>query len=311
MALNPYEILGISKTATQEEIKNAYRRLAKQYHPDLNPGNKAAEKKFKEVNQANELLGNAETRSKYDRGELNESGQANFTEDPRTTGNKNRGPFYYETQNQGGRYSFSFDDLNDDFLSSILGSARRRSQASPGSDVNYKMEISLKDAFQGKETEVTLPSGKRFLVKIPAGIVSGTKLRFRGQGGSPIGQAPAGDLYIEVSVRPSHLFRRVGQDVEMDLPISIHEAILGAEIQVPTLGGPVILKIPPGVNTDSKLRIRNKGFPMHGSKQRGDQIAVLKLMLPKKVDSELRSAIQEWSKNQTYDPRESLNVDTE
>lgn len=279
MSVDPYSVLGVSKTASADEIKNAYRGLAKKLHPDLNPGNKEAEKRFKEVSSAYEILGDQEKRAKFDRGE---------TENPEGA---QRGPFYYETQQGGGRYSHSFDeDLFRNF-----GDIFR------GEDREYEMSIDLADAVLGGEREITLPDGRKLRLKIPPGIESGRKLRFRGQGGPPVGDAPPGDAYVKIHVRTHPGFDRNGSDLESELAISLTEAVLGGEVRVPTIDGAVLLKIPPGSNTGSKLRVRGKGIPHGGA--RGDQIVSLKVVLPDQIDPELENAIRNWSERHTYDPR--------
>jgi DnaJ-class molecular chaperone len=313
MAQTPYETLGVSKTATQDEIKNAYRAAAKKHHPDLNPGDQAAEKRFKEINRAYELVGTPESRAKYDRGEHDEQA-AGAGPGPRA----GRGPFYRETQSGGGgRYSDSFGGagMDDEFLRSIFeqmgggrASAGRHqgftSGDFPGQDATYRMDISFRDAALGAEREITLPNGKRLRVKIPAGVDTGAKLRFAGLGEPGLGRGPAGDAYVELRVRPSGLFRRAGpasKDVEIELPVSLPEAILGAEVKVPTLDGSVMLKIPPGVSTGSRLRIAGKGIAS-GAK-RGDQYVAIKLVAPPDPDPGFKQAVEAWSKRQSYDPR--------
>lgn len=300
---DPYQILGVSKTASQDEIKNAYRGLAKKLHPDLNPGNKTAEAKFKDIASAYEMIGSAEARGKFDRGE---------TAEQQAEQQQSRGPYYNQTQQNGGRYGFNFggDSNAEDIFADLFGQGGRSrggrsSQGSmdfPGEDQLYQMEVEFKDSILGGEREITLPSGKRLQVKIPAGIDSGAKLRFKGMGGAGVGRGAAGDAYVEIKVRPhAQGFRRVGQNVEAEVPVSFIEALTGGEIQVPTLDGSVKLTVPPGVNTGSRLRIRGKGVA--SSKEPGDQIVILKIMLPKKVDPALQEAVRAWGGKFSYDPR--------
>lgn len=310
MSSNPYETLGVPKTVSQDDIKNAYRNLAKKFHPDLNPGNTAAEKKFKEINAANDLLSNAELRAKFDRGEIDGSGQAAYSQSQGQSQSTGRPPFYHETQKEGGRYSFSFGDGNEDLFESLFGRRQGQRASSPGEDLLYQMEVEFVDAALGREKEINLPSGKKLAVKLPPGIESGTKLRFRGQGSVGSNESLPGDLYIEVKVKPSSFFRKVENDIECELPVTLYEALLGAEIKVPTLTGPVTLKVPPGVNTNSKLRIRGKGIPGKTPQEKGDQIVVLKVMLPEKIDSELESAIRNWSQTHSYNPRSHLKYES-
>lgn len=315
MAFDPYQALGVSKSASQDEIKKAYRKLARKYHPDVNPGNPEAEKKFKDVSAAYEWIGTEEKRAKFDRGEIGPDAEA-----AQAGGFRGGGPFYHRTQQQGagggGRYSQrfggGFGDFDEDIFESIFGGsfggAGRTSGGAraniniPGQDVLYKMEVDFEDAMLGAQKEITLPGGKKLSARIPPGIQSGQKLRFAGQGGPGVGAAPAGDAYVEIHVKDSEVFRRRGNDVEMDLPVSISEAILGGEVKVPTLDGAVMLKIPPGVSSGAKLRVRRKGVRKPG--QEGDQLVQLQVVLPKVVDDELEDAIRKWSEKHSYDPRE-------
>lgn len=301
MNKTPYEILGVTSTASADDIKNAYRKLAKKFHPDLNPGNKDAEKKFKEINGANELIGSPESRAKYDRGESE-------AQQERASGaGGGRGPFYSQTQQGGGRYSSSFEGMDDEMFQSIFGRmggrASRQSEDMPGEDALYQMEIDFKDAVLGAEREITLPGGKRLRVKIPAGVESGVKLRFSGQGEVGRGKGPAGDAYVQLNVRPSKLFRREKNDLEIELPVSLSEAVLGGEVKVPTVDGWVLLKIPPQVSSGQRLRIPGKGVPSVGGGKRGDQFVVLKVITPTELDADFKLAVESWSKRQPFDPR--------
>ena len=285
MIKDPYLVLGISKSATQDEIKIAYRNLAKKLHPDLNPGNKVSEEKFKDVSIAYERIGTVEERAKFDRGETTEQKAEQQQEQART---------YHETQQDGGRYSY-------DYFENLFRSAGGARGGARGEDHLYQMSVDFKDAVLGSEREITLPHGKRLLVKIPPGVETGSKLRFKHQGAPGIGKGSAGDAYVEITVKPLPGFNRVGFDIESENPISFIEALLGAEIKVPTLESSVMLKVPPGVTTGSRLRIRGKGI-LHG-KERGDQIVSLKVVMPKKVDSELEKSVREWGDKYSYDPR--------
>ncbi len=309
---DPYGVLGVSKTAAQDEIRNAYRKLAKKYHPDLNPGNKAAEARFKEIQEAYDKIGEPEKRAKFDRGETEEQQQGPFR--------GRRGPYYYETQTgPGSRYagSFSFEDLfggggasegfDEDLLRDLFGRARagtrRSSGARRGEDELYHMEVSFRDAVLGAERQITLPSGKRLEVKIPPGVDTGTRLRFAGQAMPPPGGGPAGDVYVELLVQPSSRFKRSGKDLELELPISLAEALFGGEVRVPTLDGQVMLRIPPGVSSGTKLRVRGKGVPAPGGGERGDLMVSLQVKMPSRIDPELSQAIRRWSEKHPEDPR--------
>jgi DnaJ-class molecular chaperone len=296
---DPYVVLGITKEAEQNEIKTAYRKLAKKYHPDLNPGNKEAENKFKEVSHAFDLIGTEEARKKFDRGETDEQQQSRYEEFSK---NKKRNS-YYDTQHEGGRYSYSFgEDIGGaDFFENLFGRSRGRDMNFPGEDVLYKMDIDFKEAALGGEKVINLPDGKNLKVKIPAGIEAGKKLRFKGLGKPGAGQGRPGDVYIEISIKPLPGFRREGLDIISEYPISFLDALTGNEVQVPTLDGSVMMKIPAGVSTGSKLRIKGKGAG--SGLERGNQIVELKVVMPKHVDPALRSAAEDLKKHFNYNPR--------
>jgi DnaJ-class molecular chaperone len=305
-----YETLGVSKTASQDEIKSAYRSLAKKFHPDLNPGNKEREARFKEISAAYEKVGEPEARKKYDRGETDEMGAGPGAAGASAYGGFGGGPFYYETQGgeAGGRYSnFSFGGgADNDFFENLFRQAgqggRSRSGDAPGEDQLYQMEISFRDAVLGAERELTLPGGKKLHVVIPPGVDTGSRLRFRGQGGPGFGKGPAGDAYVEVSVRPLEGFTRKGKDLETEVPISFLEALRGGEVEVPTVEGKVQLKVPPGLSSGSRLRVKGKGVAGKGG-ERGDQYVVLKVVMPKKISTELAEAVRAWGSKFDYNPR--------
>ena len=286
MVTNPYKTLGVDPTAKQAEIKSAYRKLAKQFHPDLNPGNKNAESRFKDIAAAYDLIGNPESRAKFDRGEVE-------AEAVKQKSRRSHGPFYSETQYGGGRYANQFGGMQDDILSSIFEQMKRqekRGSQQAFEDEIYQMEVDFKDSILGGEREITFPNDKKFVVKIPAGIESGTKLRFAGKGNH------GADIYVQLNVKPSSNFKRVGMDIEVELPVSFSDAILGAEVKVPTIDGSVLVTIPSNVKSDQKLRIKGKGVVDSGNKSRGDQIAILKIQMPENIDEEFRKAVEDWSK---------------
>ena len=291
---NPYEILGVSKTATDEEIKKAYRALAKTYHPDLNPNKKEAEQKFKEVSIAYKLIENKEAREKYEQGILNEE----FADS-----SARGGPFYSDFQNGNGRYTYQFDGNPEDILKSFFSGFSGGGMDFPGQDHIYKMEIDLKDAILGAEKEIMLADGKRLKVKIPAGISDHEKLRFKNHGGQGTGKGKAGDAYVEILLKPSGIFKINDSNLEIEIPLSLDEAINGAKIKVPTIEGTVNVTVPPGVNSGARLRIKGKGIPSGKDKIRGDQIVIVKVVLPDNIDDELREFIKTWSKKNSYNPR--------
>lgn len=301
--MDPYSVLGVSKTASIDEIKKSYRKLAKKYHPDLNSNNKEFEKKFKEISHAFDLIGTEESRAKFDRKETDEQQQKQYEE----FFNQRRGrPSYYDTQQEGDHYSFNFDeDIGGaDFFENLFGQARGKNRKSRGHDVQYRMEVEFKEAALGAEKTITLPNGKNLLVKIPAGIESGKKLRFKGQGEIGPGQAPAGDAYIEIDIKPLKGYKRSGKDIEMETPISFLEALTGGEIEVPTLDGNIVLKIPAGVSSGTKMKVKNKGAG--AGNNRGDLLISLKIVMPKNIDPGLRAAAENLKGQFSYNPRAML-----
>lgn len=296
---DPYKILGLTKGANLEEIKKSYRKLAKKYHPDLNPGNKEAEKHFKEVSHAFDLIGTAEARAKFDRGGTEEQQRQHYEDFMKGFGNKQS---YHDTQRDHGRYSYSFgeDFGGADFFENLFG-GRGGAMEFPGEDLNYTLDVDFKEAALGAEKIITLPSGKNLSVKIPAGIESGKKLRFKGQGNPGTGKAGPGDAYIEIHVRDLDGFRRKGKDIETDLPISFLEAITGADVELQTLEGKIVLKIPPGVSSGSKLKVKGKGAGALDA--RGDLYVVLKIVMPKNIDPALKNAVESLKGQFDYNPR--------
>ncbi len=295
MTANPYHTLGVDPKSNQEEIKSAYRKLAKKLHPDLNPGNKTAESRFTEVASAYDQIGTADDRAKFDRGE------AEALSD-RQNSARSRGPFYSETQSSGGRYTNQFEGMNDDTLRSFfeqMGQTREGGFKRPPEDLVYQLEIDFKDSILGGEKEITFPNGKKLLVKIPSAITSGTKLRFAGQGDPIFSGGPAGDIYVQLNVKPSAVFKRVGKDLEAEIPVSFSDAILGSEVKVPTIDGTILMKIPAKVKFDQRVRLKGKGVLDPSTKIRGDQIVILKMMMPENVDDEFKKAVEDWSKRQT------------
>ena len=286
---NPYEVLGVAKTASQDEIKKAYRNLVKKYHPDLNPGNKKAEEKFKEISHAYDLIGNPADRLKFDKGETNEQQEHEWRKQQQQN-QKRRSP------GTDGRYTQSFADQfgGEDFFEEFFKSYRGTPQEKAERDTHFKMNINFRESILGAEKTITLPNGKNLQVNIPPGIVTGTKLRFKNLGD--------GDTFIEIKVEPLAGWTRTGLDLETEIPISFIEGILGAEISVQTMYGPVVLKIPPGVNSGSKLRIKGKGVKK--GEEIGNQIVRLKVVLPKIVHPELRAKIAQWNGAYDYNPRD-------
>lgn len=324
---NLYDILGVKKSASDAEIKKSYRKLAKKYHPDQNQGNEKIAEKFKEISSAYSILGDTEQRTKYDQGAIDESGQQShgfggyggprghqanaqdfssvFEDIFRATGgpsggNPKSGPFSgFENNGPGNK--------NDDLFSELFGFGKKKNQGGKASDdsksknfraqhVKYTINIPFMDAIKGTERTVRLQNGKRIKVKIPKGVKTGQQIRLAGQGESgTIGRT--GDAFLTVNIEPHPLFVRDGDNIIMDLPISIDEALLGAKIKVPTIDGEVSLTIPPYSQTGKTLRLKGKGF------HKGDQMITLKIMLPEKEDPKLEKVIQNWRAKSYYRPR--------
>ena len=304
MAVDPYTTLGVKKDATQDDIQKAYRRLAKKLHPDLNPGNKAAEDKFKEVSAAYNLLSDPDKRSRFDRGEIDGSG----TERPRQQ-------YYRDFADRDGWSAYTsnagFADFGDyagteDILSEIFGRQGRGGRRRRGQDARYHLELSFLDAVNGGKQSIVLPDGTTLDVSIPPGTRDGQILRLKGKGRPAVGEGPPGDALIEISVLPHPYFTRKDDDIYLDLPISLKEAVLGAKLKVPTPSGAVTVAVPKWSSTGRVLRLKGRGVSRSdGSK--GDQYVKLMLMLPQKPDPKLEAFIKQWQPAMDS-PRQSMGV---
>jgi DnaJ-class molecular chaperone len=294
----PYEILGVPPSASADDIKKAYRTLAKKLHPDLNPGNKRVEQQFKEVSVAYDLLSDPAKRARYDRGEIDASG----AERPDR-------PFYrrYAEGRAGAKYQdFGLDEDSaiDDLFANLFRQRRPdRPMNLRGADVTYLAEVDFVEAALGAKKRLMLTDGKTLDVTIPPGTEDGQTLRLKGQGLAGAGGAAAGDAYIEVKVAPHPLFSRKGNDVYIELPITLPEAVLGATIAAPTIDGQVSLKVPRDSNTGSTLRLKGKGIVDRSTGQRGDQFVRLKVVLPDRADAELTDFLEKWAQRHPYTVR--------
>ncbi|MBF0544806.1 MAG: DnaJ domain-containing protein [Candidatus Riflebacteria bacterium] len=293
--MDPYQTLGVSPTATDEEIKCAYRKLSKEYHPDVNLGKAGTESKFKEINAAYQLIKTEALREKYKQDQF-------FGVSQGQTGRS--GPFYRETQTSESRYSHAHADDFEDILGSFFRGRKQSGHIDiPGEDYSFTLEIDLRDAVMGAEKEIRLQPGKSTLVKIPPGTDTGTKLKLQGQGGPGFGNGQPGDAYIEIRVRSSDVFRREGANFFIEVPVTIDEVVNGTEIEVPTVEGPVKMKIPPAMDTAKKLCLRNKGFPGKDNKTRGNLLVELKVIMPKLQDQQFKDFIREWTRKNPYQVR--------
>ncbi|HVJ40841.1 MAG TPA: DnaJ C-terminal domain-containing protein [Dongiaceae bacterium] len=302
MMTDPYQLLGVPRTASDEEIKKAYRKLAKKLHPDVNPGNKKIETQFKEVTAAYDFLTDHEKRQRYDRGEIDESGQprgfgGGFAQGRRPGGGARR-PGGFGLDEEGS------EDVLRDFFG--FGNRQRANMRMRGADVAYQVEVSFLDAVKGGKKRISLTDGKTIDITIPPGTENGQTLRLKGQGLAGAGGASAGDAFVEVLVAEHPLFKRDGFDISIDCPVTLPEAVLGATITVPTIDGKVALKLPKDSNTGTQLRLKGKGVLNPKTNQHGDQYVRFTVMLPEQVDQDLRDAIERWSKRHSYDVRGKL-----
>jgi len=299
LAADPYEVLGVKKDASQSDIQKAYRALAKKLHPDLNPGNKQAEERFKEVAGAYDLLGDEKKRARFDSGEIDASG----AERPQQR------QYYRDFADAGSQYSndAGFADFaDDDILSQIFrGLGRGGPVNMRGQDRHYRLELEFLDAINGATQHITLPDGASLDVRIPAGTRDGQTLRLRGKGAPGIGEGPPGDALVEVTVRPHRTFSRDGDNIRVELPISLSEAVLGGKVTVPTPTGPVTMTVPKWSNTGAVLRLKGRGVT-RADGDKGDELVALKIVLPEKPDPELESLIAKWGG--AYNPRETMEA---
>ncbi|MGN8550441.1 DnaJ C-terminal domain-containing protein [Bradyrhizobium elkanii] len=298
MAKNPYDVLGVSSSASAAEIQKAYRKLAKKLHPDLNPGDKAAEEKFKEAAGAYDLLSDADKRKRFDNGEIDATGaerpQHHFYRDYADAGD----PHAYTS---GAGFADFMD--SDDALAELLRRGQRARANRRGEDLHYRLPIEFVESISGATKRITLPDGGTLEVKIPPGLVDGQFLRLKGKGAPGAGKGGPGDALIEVEVMPDRRFMRDGDNILLEVPISLTEAVLGGQIRVPTPTGDVTMAVPKGSNTGTTLRLRGKGAPRRGGSA-GDELVKLTIVLPKSPDPELEAFVENWAKGREFDPRE-------
>ena len=297
---DPYEILGVAKTATPEDIRKAYRQLAKKLHPDLNPGDKHAEERFKEVSAANEFLSDPDRRKRYDAGEIDASGVE--TAPP-------RGRFYREYAGGAGHpyeSASGYADYaeGDDLFAELLRRSREQARRAPGADLHYELPVSFLDAVNGATRTIAMPQGGTLEVTIPPGVEDGQILRLRGKGAPSPGEGPPGDALVQIVVEPHRSFTREGDDIHVELPISIKEAALGGEVRAPTTTGGVMLKIPKRSNTGDVLRLKGKGVKRRDGA--GDEFVKLKVVMPKAPDPELEAFLANWTPAAGDDPRKEM-----
>lgn len=307
---DPYETLGVARSASDAEIKTAYKKLARQHHPDLHPGDKAAEERFKEISAANELLRDKEKRRRFDAGEIDATG----AERPRERFYRDfaDGPGYGSHAAADG---FASNEDLEDFLARAFGAAGGAGAAAGGArgtfrargqDVSYVLPTSFLEAANGGVRTLHLPDGKVLKVTIPEGAEDRQTLRLKGQGMPGFGGGPAGDAYVELHIQPHSFFQRKDDNVHLEVPVTLKEAVLGARIEVPTVKGPVTMTVPEGSNTGTTLRLRERGIRNRKSGTRGHQFVTLKVVLPPGEEPELRAFLESWQPRTQKNPREEM-----
>jgi len=296
---DPYDILGVKRTATHDEIKKAYRKLAKELHPDRNQGDAKIAERFKEVSAAYGIVGDEKQRGRFDRGEIDNQGNE-------------RAPFGFGAGGPGrsrpgggagaagGGRRFHFEDqdgFDDDIFGDFFRQAGGRGRGNArGNDRKYNLAVSFLDAARGAKRRVTLGDGRTLDISIPAGIVEGQSIRLKNQGDPGIGGGPRGDALIEISIEPHAFFTRKGDDIHVEVPVNLREAVLGAKINVPTIDGTVALTVPKRANSGTTLRLKGRGVTKRGEAvERGDQYVRLKVMLPTPPDAALEKFVEGWS----------------
>jgi DnaJ-class molecular chaperone len=322
---DPYEVLGVPRSASAAAIKSAYRKLAKKHHPDSNKNDPKAAARFSEINSANEILGDEDKRKQFDRGEIDADGKPRFQGFPGggpggASGRAGPGGFESYTFRSGGGGGPGGAANFEDILNSMFGAAAARGARQGGAggstfeydtggigldlDVQVAMSVSLEESVKGGEKRVRLPNGKELDVKIPAGVTPGQQIRLRGQGETAQGHKP-GDLLITINIAPHPFFKVDGSDIRLELPITLYEAVLGGKVRVPTLGSAVELSIPKNTSSGRTFRLKGKGLPKAGGAT-GDLFVTTRIMLPDGNDAELEALMEKWRENHPYNPRSDL-----
>jgi DnaJ-class molecular chaperone len=314
---DPYEVLGVPRSASAAAIKSAFRKAAKKHHPDSNKGDPKAAERFAEINTANEIIGDEDKRKQFDRGEIDAEGKPRFQGfgggDPR--GRAGPGGFETYTFRSGGGPGMGGGGSFEEILNSMFGRGGARAGGGTSQfefdtggigvdlDINASLTVSLEDSVNGAEKRVRLPTGKELNVKIPAGVTAGQQIRLKGQGETAPGHRP-GDVLITVNIAPHPFFKVDGSDLRVDLPITLYEAVLGGKVRVPTLGGAVELSLPKNTSSGRTFRLKGKGLPKEGGS--GDLFVTTKIILPDGNDSELEQLMQKWRDGHPYNPRSDL-----
>ncbi|MCF6271717.1 MAG: J domain-containing protein [Rhodobacteraceae bacterium] len=295
-----YKTLGVSKTATQSDIKKAYRKLMKELHPDLNPGDSKAETRFKKVTAANDIIGDEEKRKRYDAGEIDATGNETPQQQYYRQYADGRGQNPYQGQ-AGYQDAGDMGDIFSQMFNRRQGGAQ---QAFKGQDRRYNMSVAFMDAALGGKKQVTMADGASLNISIPKGIESGKTIRLKGKGEPGHNGGPAGDALIQVEVENHPVFTRNGLDIEVTLPLTLYEAALGGKVSVPTIKGNVGLNIPAGSSTGKVLRLKGRGIET--ARKKGDQLVKISIQMPENIDADLKAFMESWQKDHPYDPRKSM-----
>lgn len=319
---DPYDVLGVPKSASPADIKKAYRQLAKKYHPDRNKDDAKAKERFAEINTAYEIVGDEKKKAQFDRGEIGPDGKPRFSGFEGFGAGAGPGGFTRGYRSGGGpgeqHFEFNFGGAPggggaggfdaSDIFSELFGGGRRRAAAAPsrGDDVVATATVPLETIAKGGAARVILPSGRTLEVKIPAGVDDGQTIRLRGQGQPGARGGDAGDALVSVKAAAHPLFKLEGRDLRLELPVTIYEAALGARVATPTLDGAVELAIPPGSNGGRTLRLRGKGLPAAEGKLGGDLYVTLKIMLPDTQDADFEAKMRDLRDRHAYDPRKKM-----
>ncbi len=300
MAEDLYSVLGVSRQASQDDIKRQYRKLAKELHPDLNPDDEAVADRFKKVSAAHAILSNPKKRASYDLGEIDDEGQA-----------RQRYGHYQDYGGAPGQGAGFDESVLEGLFSEMFGRGTGRGfrAAERGSDAAYSLTIDFLEAAKGVKKRVVMGDGQVLDIAIPPGIEEGQTLRLRGKGRAGVRGGPAGDAMVEIQIRPHPLFERKGRDIHIELPVTLGEAVLGARIDVPTIDGPVSMTVPKGSDSGAVLRLKERGIAGPKGGVRGNQYVRLTVSLPPSKDQELEQFVERWSRENPYDPRKDLGSD--
>lgn len=305
---NPYETLGVAPNASQDDIRKAYRKAAKETHPDLNPGKPEAEARFKQINAAYDIVGDEDKRKRFDAGEIDETGAERPPERHfyREYAKADPGPRYSRRSASAGGPDGGSPDFDYDIFADLFrgrgGEREGGTFRMPPQDVRYTLEVDFLDAVNGGQKRVTMPDGKTLNITLPAGINEGQVLRLKGQGlaGS---DGKTGDAYVQISIRPHPGFRREGNDILTTLPVSLGEALNGASVRIDTVDGPADVKVPKGAKEGTKLRLRGKGVAHGKDGARGDQLVEIHIVPPQGADDALAAFMAEWERTHPQNPR--------